>query len=380
MTLSRNNKHILLFPRRRPFHTTSHTMSSGTKSLPPGPHLISPKPIGKMGNPSPSSSIIVVSPSNRILLLHRLQKSSAFPSAHVFPGGNLEASDGPVAASGKARHVENLAYRTGGIRELFEESGVLLAKENGSPGLLEVSDADRIRGRKEIHSHKISFAEWLAQQSPNAKLDVGNLIPFTHWVTPPNVPKRYTTQMYVYFVPVSEEGNDSVKAVADEVETMAAEWGFAKDWTRRAREGEIILFPPQYLLLSLCSQFLDVEEGSIGQRRERLQHFILNDGTPTWDKKYISPMGLSFGRADGRAVLALDKPGPELKDTDLRGDDQRVVLVKFQKEGPRRVEVRWRKDVMEEERKEREARGGKATEKGKDMADLAAEKARQSKL
>lgn len=355
-------------------------MSSAESPTKPGPHFIAAKPIGKMALPSPSSSIIVVSPSNRILLLHRLQKSSAFPSAHVFPGGNLEPSDGHVPASGKERHIDNLAYRTGGIRELFEESGVLLAKENGSPGLLEVSDADRIQGRKDTHSHKIAFADWLKNQSPRARLDTDGLIPFTHWVTPPNVPKRYTTQMYVYFIPLSEEGNDSVKAVADEVETMAAEWGFAKDWTRRAREGEIILFPPQYLLLDLASQFLDVSEGDLESRRERLRHFIRTDGTPTWDKKYISPLGLSFGRNDGRAVLALDKPGPELKDTDLTGDDQRVVLVKFQKEGPRRVEVRWRKDVMEEERREREARGGKATQRGKEMADLAREKAKESKL
>lgn len=107
-----------------------------------------------------------------------------------------------------------------------------------------------------------------------------------------------------------------------------------------------------------------------------LRGFIRGDGTPTWQNKYISPLGLSFGRKDGRAVLALDKPGPELVGTGLKGDDQRVVLVRFMKEGPRNVEVRWRKDVMEEERAEREASGGKATEKGKDMADMAREKAK----
>jgi len=52
-------------------------------------------------------------------------------------------------------------------------------------------------------------------------------------------------------------------------------------------------------------------------------------------------------------VLALDKPGPELKDSGLVGEKERVVLVRFKKEGPREVEVRWRKDVLGEQREER---------------------------
>ena len=55
-------------------------------------------------------------------------------------------------------------------------------------------------------------------------------------------------------------------------------------------------------------------------------------------------------KSDGRSVLALDKPGPELADSGRRGDDERVVLVKFSKEGPRNVEVRLRRDVLSEER------------------------------
>ncbi len=56
-------------------------------------------------------------------------------------------------------------------------------------------------------------------------------------------------------------------------------------------------------------------------------------------------------RADGKVVLALDKPGPEVEGTGLEGDGERVVLVKWSKEGPREVEVRWRREVLEESRK-----------------------------
>ncbi|KIX93173.1 uncharacterized protein Z520_11027 [Fonsecaea multimorphosa CBS 102226] len=305
---------------------------------------------------SPSASTILVSPSNEILLLHRVQTSSAFPSAHVFPGGNLEPSDGELPSDPKDvnRHLENIAYRTGAIRELFEETGILLARESKTAeSLLPVSTAVRKDGREAVHKGKIPFKSWLSSISPNAVLDTDRLIPFTHWVTPPNVPKRFTTQMYIYFVDPSEKGNPSVHATADQIETMAPEWRTARDWLSMARSGDIILFPPQFLLLYLVSEILDgpgESEEDILKKREILKRRIDTEGKPVpWKEKFISPIGMSFGE-DGRSVLALDKPGPELKGSDLKGDDEYVVIVKFNKEGPRDVEIGLRKDVLRERR------------------------------
>ncbi|OCT49520.1 hypothetical protein CLCR_07391 [Cladophialophora carrionii] len=306
---------------------------------------------------SPSASTILVSPSNEILLLHRVQTSSAFPSAHVFPGGNLEASDGEVPSDPKDvnRHKDSLAYRTGAIRELFEETGILLARSSSSAkSLLRISRDARKAGRQAIHSNRLKFKEWLAQSSgPDAVLDTDRLLPFTHWVTPPNVPKRFTTQMYLYFVDPSEQGNPSVHATADRIETMAPEWRRARDWLSMARSGQIILFPPQFLLLHLVSEILDGPGDSkeeVLRKRELLKRRIETEGYPVpWKDKFISPIGMSFGE-DGRSVLALDKPGPELKDSGLKGDEEYVVLVKFNKEGPRDVEVGLRKEVLKERR------------------------------
>lgn len=55
-------------------------------------------------------------------------------------------------------------------------------------------------------------------------------------------------------------------------------------------------------------------------------------------------------KEDGRAVLGLDKPGPELEGSGRNGERERVVLVDFAKTGPRKVEVVWRKDVFDGER------------------------------
>jgi hypothetical protein len=287
-----------------------------------------------------------------------------------------------LPASGTARHTDNLAYRTGAIRELFEESGILLARDSSSSPpspsnrLISVPAPDRRRGRRAIHSGKVPFATWLQQQSPSAQLDTQNLIPFTHWITPPNVPKRFSTQMYLYFVPVGEEGNESLHATSDESENTAAEWKSAGEWIRLSRRGEIILFPPQFLLLFLVSEFLDrpPEKGEgegegegdgVKSRREALRRFVETDGNPPWRDKYISPLSLvdGAGRAtmrDGRTVLVLDSPGLELRGTGLRGDSERVIFVKF-RGGPREVDVGWRAEVEEDQRsrsqEEEEERG-----------------------
>ena len=262
--------------------------------------------------------------------------------------------------SGVERHKDNLAYRTGAIRELFEESGILLARAGPTSGLISISAKDRLRGRKAIHSEKVRFSTWLKHRSEHAYLDTENLIPFTHWITPPNVPKRFSTQMYLYFVPVEEEGNTSLHATSDEAENTAADWKTASEWIDLSRKGEIILFPPQFLLLYLCSLHLDKEgewksdmtRDEIKEKRESLRRFVENDGSPPWQDKHISPLSLGHNvMKDGRTVLDLSKPGLELKGSGLSGDSERVIFVNFRKGGPREVDVGWRKEVLEDARK-----------------------------
>ena len=138
----------------------------------PGPLLC----LQPSNSPIPNS-VILISPSNQVLLLHRVQSSSAFPSAHVFPGGNVSpAHDGPVPAEGEpGRHEDSPAYRLAAIRETFEESGILLAREkSGSGRLLELSDSVREEGRRDVHAERVLFPTWLAQH--NGIADTGKLL------------------------------------------------------------------------------------------------------------------------------------------------------------------------------------------------------------
>ncbi|KAK6613640.1 NUDIX domain-containing protein [Botrytis cinerea] len=348
----------------------------------------------------PSSSILLISPQNQILLLHRIRTSSSFPSAHVFPGGNLDPfHESPIPSpSSPSRHVDSETYRLGAIRECFEESGILLALPSASPSpsphdptknsnkkqLLHISEPEASQARKEIHSRNIKFSTWLSQQGGIP--DTDSLLPFTRWITPSNLPKRFTTQMYIYFLPLSSsfpsteteiENGSMTTNQGKEIHTTpthdggiehtAAEFAYCSTWLEKARRGEIILFPPQFYLMELLSSFLpsagpdtnsktNFSTEQLAAQRAQVLHFLQGDGDDGtgvfWGEKVMSPLSLGIKKrnGDGRVILGLEGQGPELEGMDRKGDAKRVVLVRFGKEGPREVEVREKREVLEEER------------------------------
>lgn len=144
-----------------------------------------PKKAESIPNPSPSAryddewhrwllfaksdsttSILLISSSNEILLLHRVKTATSFASAHVFPGGHLAFQDGelpPIADI--RRHEDSRPYRMAAIRECFEESGILLANSREKPNeLLILSDEDREQGRHAVHNNEIEFQAWINEK------------------------------------------------------------------------------------------------------------------------------------------------------------------------------------------------------------------------
>ena len=184
-----------------------------------------------------------------------------------------------------------------------------------------------------------------------------------------DVPRRFTTQMYVYFLPLQNGSLSAPGGLASNSEaiipTPTSDGGIehttarflpASKWLSLSRAGEIVLFPPQFFLLYLLAQFLCPENvpetkdrAELNRRRRKIVDFV-HSGDPPWTEKCISPNALLMKTKDGRVVLGLSKPGPELEGSDRRGEEELVVLAKMGKEGPRRVEVARRKEVLQEER------------------------------
>lgn len=381
--------------------------------------------------------MILLSPTNEVLLLHRVQESNSFPSAHVFPGGHISSFHEPdflpstSSAADPEYHQDSLPYRLAAIRETFEESGILLARrkegeehparhhhqqeESGgneaaaAKPLLTLPPDIAATFRTAVHGETEKFTDFLDKRGARACTD--ELVPFTRWITPTwNKGRRFTTQMYLFLMPFdtiaprapSASESSSSTLLPEEVleniitptsdggiEHTAATFATPADWLRQQAEGRIILFPPQCFLLTLIARVFDAvavafssaskpsrQELYAEQRKALLEfvnkptaspsHVLPETGAsavlenkkdrvhPTamipWTEKVMSPEPLFTRESDGRLVLGLDKPGPELKGSGRGGDFERVVLVHFNKGGPRNVEVRQRADVVREEK------------------------------
>lgn len=352
------------------------------------------------------SSVLLISPTNQILLLHRVSKASTFASAHVFPGGAVSKThDGEMPGPDHPdRHRDGPAYRMAAIRETFEECGIVLAKSKKTGRLFtEISDEEREQGRKAVHNGEIKFGDLLEKWG--AVPDTESLIPFTRWVTPAvtpeSLPKRFTTQMYIYLLPLGSvsptkhaapRGTPPSSGLEEEAEIIipkprhdggiehtAARFLPPNKWIDLARQNRIILFPPQFFLTLMLSPYLasTVTSSSsptpslseLQAERDRLLDFLqkprIYNGQPEvpFTEACISPIVLGEGeygesKQDGiggvdksTAVLVLDRPGKEVEEQGQgrRGIREWVITAKFKKEGPRDVDVRRREEILGKE-------------------------------
>src|SRR5882757_4091790 len=99
--------------------------------------------------PRPATTVLLVRPSKpgdmasplEVFMVVRHQQIDSFSGALVFPGGKLEDADGDSrlrALSGGADKIsgEELKFRIAGVREAFEECGILLARKRGQRALV----------------------------------------------------------------------------------------------------------------------------------------------------------------------------------------------------------------------------------------------------
>jgi hypothetical protein len=184
---------------------------------------------------------------------------------------------------------------------------------------------------------------------------IEGLVPFTRWITPVNLPKRFTTQMYIYFLPLTQ----TTKNISSKSVILIPTFAPCLTWLQQASKNEIILFPPQFYLMYVLSPFLTttfsfpLSTGTLQEQRNKVMEFLKGDGGDgngvQWADKVMSPIGILMTR-EGKSVLGLEKPGPELNGSGRSGDEKRVVLVRFSREGPKDVEVRVRSEVLKEEK------------------------------
>ena len=158
--------------------------------------------------PRPSSTVVLVreaAGAPEVLMVKRHARSS-FGSAYAFPGGVLEVSDGAVhdhcagITGADANRLLDLGehgldYFSAAIRELFEESGVLLGSASLSPQALE-------EAREALNNGSLDWASFVTGN--DVQLHCDRLHYFSFWITPVGMPKRYSTRFFLAELPAGQ--------------------------------------------------------------------------------------------------------------------------------------------------------------------------------
>jgi glyoxylase-like metal-dependent hydrolase (beta-lactamase superfamily II)/8-oxo-dGTP pyrophosphatase MutT (NUDIX family) len=196
--------------------------------------------------PHAASVLLARAPgSTELLIVRRAETLRFFGGFLAFPGGKVAPADAHIPFHPSDRDCgEEPALRScriAAVRELFEETGVLLARR--PDGSFPASGTDLDRLRREVVAERVPFADVLAQLGV-APRDA-DLICIGELTTPAFSPLRFATTFFVAHVPP----NQTAEVWPGELEE--GYWADAallvKQWTR----GECLVTPPTIMMLQL---------------------------------------------------------------------------------------------------------------------------------
>ena len=195
---------------------------------------------------SPAATVILLRDGGQgpeVLLLKRHRSSGFVPGAYVFPGGRVDAAD---AAPELASYVANLPadpdpplpFWTAAVREVFEETGVLLAEADGD------GDA-RAHLREQLLADDATIHDVLV--SLRARLDLEKLVYCAHWITPLAEPRRFDTRFFAARLP------EGAEVIPDPREMDDARWLTPADALQAFQSGSLpMVFPTVKTIERLC--------------------------------------------------------------------------------------------------------------------------------
>ena len=206
-----------------------------------------------------------------VFLLKRHEKSSFMGGNFVYPGGRVDRNDGSLEICSFCQGItpeepyqifggllppdESFAHWVAGIRELFEEAGVLLAyDQSGNPFLLK-SPAERERFlnyRNLLQKDKLIICQLTQEEKILLALD--QLHYYAHWITPEARSERFDTRFFLARHPVGQE------ATYDQKETTVEVWLTPKEALEENLRGEVMLSPPTLKTLEDLSRFESIDD------------------------------------------------------------------------------------------------------------------------
>lgn len=187
------------------------------------------------------------------ILMVRRRAGDAFGESFTFPGGVLDADEScardycdgirAVAANALLNVPDaGLDFYCAVIRELFEETGILLARRSGDWA----AQSTALQAlRKQVDEASLAWPDFLNDQKLRMACDAIQY--FAYWETPLSLPKRWSTRFFMARVP------DGQQASHDGSELTEIRWLTAAEALLAGRSGEMLLpFPTIATLKSLA--------------------------------------------------------------------------------------------------------------------------------
>jgi 8-oxo-dGTP pyrophosphatase MutT (NUDIX family) len=184
--------------------------------------------------PARSSATVVIAREGERgpeLLMVRRRAGDVFGDSYAFPGGlvdddeglahafcqNLSALDADTLLG--VQEGGGLDYFVAAIRELFEETGILLARNERG----EWADSESVlqEHRVQVDRRELPWSEFMRRQGLRMACDA--LHYFAHWETPLHRPKRWSTRFFLAEMPAGQSASHDGSELTDSRWLSAAE-------------------------------------------------------------------------------------------------------------------------------------------------------------
>lgn len=221
--------------------------------------------------PKEAATVILLREQNsrediEVLMVKRHPKSVFVPNCYVFPGGCIEKEDLEPEMEMFCRNLDrNLAFYIlknakskeialaswiAGIRETFEETGILLAYDREgnflADGQHHLSRVKPMGGKHGSFKELLMSNEWL--------LATDRLVYFAHWITPEGLPHRYDVRFFL------AEVSPLLEVVTDKTELTEHIWISPREALKRYEEEDFPMVLPTIMTLKEISAFRSIPE------------------------------------------------------------------------------------------------------------------------
>jgi 8-oxo-dGTP pyrophosphatase MutT (NUDIX family) len=174
--------------------------------------------------PVPAATIIIVrdgASGLEVFMVKRHHQIDFVAGALVFPGGKAAKGDYDAGLSEFTQgadgwNAEMRALGAAAIREAFEESGILFAREKGASDFISSERLGTLEHyRHPLEKGEIGLVDMLRKEDLVIACDA--LAHFAHWITPNNMPKRFDTHFFVAAAPAGHAGRHDGRESVDSI-------------------------------------------------------------------------------------------------------------------------------------------------------------------